>query len=234
MVKISTLRVIKESTYFSFKNLKVLGKLLLIPVLLQIGLVFLLEPFEKANHHFLSFYKVSTFIIDSLILSLWVPKWIQYYFNPKEKVSFFKFQRLQWKFFLYSCIFVAIFFVSVLPLSLLEYSQFLHREKFFRIVPVIVFWGVNIILLARFSFVEPAISLSHPTGLKQSWKETSSQVGNLVRLVIFFQGIFSIFFVFPLLIIFGLRESLQGVLCTPVTAIFYIATSKFYQRHLKA
>lgn len=197
MKEVCTWSVIKESISFTMSHLTTLGKILVVPLSLQIGFfilqnsVFNMEPVSLSN---LSsainssqniVFMILNILVISLAISLSAPRWIQFYHSTKKAVSWFAFHKSQWKFFLYSLFFIGIFLVG---LFLVPYvtdfviSLGLPAEYGAFVIPVGAL--VSALLMIRLAFLWPALALSKSTDFKQAWEQTSCCYGKLLYLAV--------------------------------------------------
>jgi hypothetical protein len=176
----------KESVLFAVSNWGSLGKLLLVPLVLDGGFEVLRNSFLEdaapiGRAHVLWIAMMA--LLGAFSGSLWAPQWIQHYADPTIKLSFFKFQKIEWKFFGYSFL-VSSFLIGPLILLGVGLAPFLPHEEMLSmhfstswlIVAVLSslivgFWLVTKIL-ARFSFLWPSLAYSDSTNLKHVWEQT--------------------------------------------------------------
>ena len=197
MKEVCTWTVIKESISFTISHLTTLGKILVVPLALQIGFfllqnsVFNVEPVSLYN---LSaaisssqniVFMILNILIISFAISLSAPRWIQFYHSPKKAVSWFSFHESQWKFFLYSLFFIGIFLGGLfLVPSVTDFmvSLGLPAEYGAFVIPAGAL--ISALLMIRLAFLWPALALSKPTGFKEAWEQTRCCYGKLLCLSI--------------------------------------------------
>ncbi len=207
MKQLSNLTVIRESVIFTVHNLGPLGKLLLVPFILQfcIFLIFMADPFSfRQEMALLPGYVMGIFyyLMDIVILSLWVPKWIKHYTHPKKEVHFFQLRKEERKFldffqfhaperqflwysFVFGIILCGVFGIFLSLCHLIFLIPETSRLARFIGVAVRSFMGVGVItclvvLPSRLHFLWPATALSKPMDFGKAWKQTRSQFKDLL------------------------------------------------------
>ncbi|HCI48487.1 MAG: hypothetical protein A2621_01650 [Alphaproteobacteria bacterium RIFCSPHIGHO2_01_FULL_41_14] len=258
MKKVSMSSIVVESIRFTRQNYKSLGKLVIIPFLLSVGMHFLPDVWSKIGFSPLlgiafppSIHTVISSLLDELILVLWLPKWIQYCENPKGTIKAFEVHAAYGRFFLYSLI------LSAPPLVAIEWwaPLFSHLKSwapaFYKpwiVVGVSGYLMINI----RLSFLLPALALSKPTGFKRAWIETRPLFRDLLKLnvlyILYVLGLCLPFVFIIMLIVLSLillkisfepfLEKLSPIIGIVVSyyfySIYYTALTKFYLKSRKA
>ncbi len=174
----------KESAVFTASNWRVLGKLLLIPLILLAGSAILENYFINTDSpiQWISWTAMLKKLISVFSFCLWAPQWIRCYVAPSTKIHFFQFQALEWKFFRYS-FFVFIFLIGPIILLGIGLVPFLPYGKEFAmnfstarllicLAPLTVGLWLITKILARFSFLWPSLVCSDSTKLKRVWEQT--------------------------------------------------------------
>ena len=177
------LKILKESILFTFSNWRVLFKLLLIPLILNVKFEILHESFLERYAPFETIHVLCLgikFLLVIFSVSLWVPQWIQYYADSNIKLHFFQFGAIEGKFFRYALL-VLLFLIGPLFLwtmgvSLLssheEGFSFLLRSTIACLPSLAIGLWLILKISARFSFIEPSISLLNSDNLRDIWKQT--------------------------------------------------------------
>ncbi len=237
MKQLSASIAAKESIRFTIQNYKMLGRLLLVPILLCIGAVFLPNLLSKMRNLLPESFtpalpyvgEVGAFLFEGLILSFWAPKWIQYYADPKRKVRLFECQLAQWQFFFYYFIFSAFLWAIGECDTVFSYLASLipASQKLLRFLTTMI-GGMGwlglllglIILSIRLMFLFPATALSEPTSFKISWKETKSSFWDLLMLAILMGFYGAILLAMGFLTIVVLKFSLNLPLMEVISMVF--------------
>ncbi len=190
---------------FTLKNWKVLGKIILIPLLLVWIMQWMKTPIIAVNKNgglnvSYDLFNIILFILTSFFTVVWIPQWIQYVANPKAQVWWLHVDKTTVKFFLYN---IAINFGLMLIFSGLIAGCFFAFYKgvhffgigkpitsFFSIGALLstIFIGIPLAIIMGFGaycklqFIFPAIALKHKTGLSTSWKQTKGLVWRIMTI----------------------------------------------------
>ncbi|MEI8320939.1 MAG: hypothetical protein WCG05_02880 [Alphaproteobacteria bacterium] len=206
MEHLSIWKVLKESVAFTFSHKKVLGKLIVVPVLfavLQVIGIFLPAPFNLCV--------ISLGILGGfLAYSSWRTQWIQHCVTPSKEVKLFELGSIQRKFLGYTLLWallaMLVFVACMLVSFLFVFIGSFTAEKFFpgatatfvrkffvgatgavAILPIF-YWPLFLFII-RTLFMWPAISLGEATGFKLSWRQTKGFSARLFGLFIVLWGI---------------------------------------------
>ncbi len=257
MNQLSAWTVFKESTQFTYSNLKTFGKIWLSVFLLNLGLTLsfmLLSSIvnnslsltsfslkETAGTSFGALLLIPQFLISIYISSTLGSRWIQFY-NAPGKIKWFQFKKAEWQFFKYYLLLIGVFLgaVAAAAIPAWPFVNFviipLYNDQPILSVILTILVGLPAlfglwILGIRLSFMGPAAALLHPTGLKESWRQTRPYQTQL-----FYFGLLLLLIIaaplllFPLGSLFTVLSCVLFVICSGFFGgVSYVGLTKFYQ-----
>ncbi len=246
MKKLSVWSTVKESTIFTFANLGILGKLFLIPMVIECA-AYMLQNSLSQSEEITPLALIPMFVLTIVVLlaeSMGAPRWIQHYCKPKSSVSFFQLQKTEWTYFKYAIIVFSIIagiitagiaLGSFLILLIAPQSELLNLDRT-QAFSILVITSLSVLFLAslvvvcwvRLFFVFPATALSDSTGLKHAWKQSKPHLKKLIYL-----GLIILIFTLPASFFLGKANPIfiiiGVILINILGAISNICITKFYK-----
>lgn len=238
---LSVWTALRESTTFTFSNLKIFGKLFLLPILVQtVSSIFINStPLADPTTPLTMLPLFGSILIIYVAFSVAGPRWIQHYCTPLKTVNFFQFRKAEWQFFgylvaIFSILFTLIVLGVILSVAILASTMspsnategFSLGQILAIASTLLLTLGFCLLIWVRLFFIFPAVSLSRPTSLKQAWKETKpywKKLMGIALILVACLGPLSLFddrswpFIF-----------IGATLTTLISAIADICITKFY------
>ncbi|MDH5748441.1 MAG: hypothetical protein OEY85_03930 [Rhodospirillales bacterium] len=193
-----------DATSFVFTHIKALLRVVLLPYIAILGILFLISEIETSafSDMSLTIFETLSSICILFVLSVMSTAWHRFTLltkNGQLGPTDLRFGKNEFRFFGYTLL---SYFV--------EFPIALYSETIFSIVSPIVF-----LLLARFYLVFPATAIGDDVGLRDSFRITKGRTGTLIGNMLIFSFLISIIYI-P--VIFGLAYVLEAdsILITPI------------------